>query len=80
VFSPASSSSAFCSKSCSELKKNERNIDQRRPERSCPACKAVFRVKPSSPKTYCSRRCASNARFPTSDFRCTPADQDRGES
>lgn len=63
IFRRKESKYKFCSKSCAMQTATDAAIDRRRPERQCPTCKAIFRVKASSPKTFCSRRCANLQRY-----------------
>lgn len=67
LFQRGESKFKFCSKSCAVKSGKERPLDERRPERQCPACKTIFRVKPSSPKTFCTRHCALISRYRCSD-------------
>jgi len=63
VFRRRDSRLKFCSKSCAMRSLSEATLDDRRPPKTCPICTTVFRVKPSSPKTFCSRECATEDRM-----------------
>ena len=62
-FQPKKGGQAFCSKACGARASGEAKSAERRPERTCPTCKAIFRAKASSPKTFCSRRCSNLHRY-----------------
>lgn len=62
-FQPKKGGQAFCSKACGARASGEAKSAERRPERTCPTCKAIFRAKASSPKAFCSRRCSNLHRY-----------------